>query len=357
MKITHIERIGVVMQYDERVVEALHKGGLANRATDEEFEAESEHFHKEWRERPLPTAAATVYQVHSDEGLIGLGEGTSMSDDELAVYVGHSPFEYIMDDSVGPLQIAFYDLMGQALGLPIARLLGPSRDTAPLAWWSHCFSPDVLQSEAKLALSRGYRVHKIKRRAHTDVVEQVAAMAEVTPDDYEITVDANRTFGHIERALTIGAQLKRFPQVHCLESPIDQNDIEGYRRLRAELGLHLAHHIGQPDPVDALHSEVYDYFILGTQVAATVRDAHITSARGKQFWMQATSTDITALFMLQLAAATPNATRGHVTTSHLHEQSLLQEPLIVTEGHVTIPDRPGLGATLNMDVVERFRVE
>ncbi len=139
-----------------------------------------ERFHKELRERPLPTAATTVYLVHSDEGLIGLGEGTSMSDDELTVYVGHSPFEYIMDDSVGPLQIGFYDLMGLALGLPIARLLGPSRDTAPLAWWSHCFAPDVLQGEAKLALSRGYRVHKIKRRAHTDVVEQVAAMAEVT---------------------------------------------------------------------------------------------------------------------------------------------------------------------------------
>ncbi len=98
--------------------------------------------------------------------------------------------------------------------------------------------------------------------------------------------------------MTIGAQLKRFPQVHCLESPIDQNDIEGYRR-----------------------------------------------------------TDITALFMLQLAAATPNATRAHVTTSHLHEQSLLQEPLIVTDGHVAIPDRPGLGASLNLDVVEDFRIE
>ena len=169
MKITHVERIGVQMQYDERVVEALHKGGLANRAMDEEFAADSDFYHKELRDRPLPTSTTTVYRVHSNEGLIGLGEGVSMSDDELAKYVGHSPFEYILDDGVGPLQIAFYDLMGQALGLPIARLLGPSRPTAPLAWWSHCFQPDVLQGEAKLALSRGYRVHKIKRRAHTDV--------------------------------------------------------------------------------------------------------------------------------------------------------------------------------------------
>jgi L-alanine-DL-glutamate epimerase-like enolase superfamily enzyme len=357
MIITHIERIGVNMQYDERVAEHLYKSSLANRATDEEFAAHNERFHTEQRERPMPSVTTTVYLVHSDDGLTGLGEGESMSNDALAMYVGHSPFEYIMDDSVGPLQIAFYDLMGQALGLPIARLLGPSRTTAPLAWWSHCFSPAALQVEAKLALARGFRVHKIKRRAHTDVVEQVAAIAEVTPDDYEVTVDANRTFGNVERALAIGAQLKRFPQVHCLESPIDQDDIEGYRRIKAELGLQLAHHIGQPDPIDALYSGVYDYFILGTRVAAMVRDAHITDARGKPFWMQSTSTDVTALFMLHLAAASPNATRAHVTTSLLHEQPLLQEPLIVTDGYVTIPERPGLGATLNMDMIERFRVE
>jgi hypothetical protein len=44
MKVTRIERIEVVMPYDERIVEALHKGGLANRATDEEFAAESAAF-------------------------------------------------------------------------------------------------------------------------------------------------------------------------------------------------------------------------------------------------------------------------------------------------------------------------
>ena len=86
-------------------------------------------------------------------------------------------------------------------------------------------------------------------------------------------------------------------------------------------------------------------------------DAHIANARSKEFWMQSTDTDITALFMLHLAAAMPNAIRGHVTTSQLHEHGLLQESLVVADGHVAIPDRPGLGATLNMDVVERFRVE
>ena len=44
-----------------------------------------------------------------------------------------------MDDSAGPLQIAFYDLMGQAVGLPMARMFGPCQESAPIAYWSQCF--------------------------------------------------------------------------------------------------------------------------------------------------------------------------------------------------------------------------
>ena len=79
MKITHIERIGVHMQYDERVAEPLYESCLANRATDEEFAAHNERFHKEWRELTPPSVTTTLYRVHSDEGLIGLGEGISGS--------------------------------------------------------------------------------------------------------------------------------------------------------------------------------------------------------------------------------------------------------------------------------------
>lgn len=359
MRITRTERIDVHMPYQERVVEHLRKGwGLANRATDEEFAAHRERFHREWRDSRPPSVRTALYLVHTDEGLVGLGEGAPLADAQLARHVGHSPFEYIMDDSVGPLQIAFYDLMGQALGLPVARLLGPSRATAPLAWWSHCFPPQVLQGEARLALERGYRVHKFKRRAHTDVVEQVAAIAEVAPGDYEVTIDANETFGTVERALAIGARLKAYPQVHCLESPIAQADIEGYRRLKRELGLPLAHHMGTPDPIDALHCDAYDYFILGVQVAGLMRNAHIAGARHKPFWMQlgGDGTDISTLFMLHLAAAIPNATLGHVSMCHLQEAPLLRERLVVTGGQVAIPTTAGLGATLDMDVVEGYRV-
>ena len=152
---------------------------------------------------------------------------------------------------------------------------------------------------------------------------------------YEITVDANETFGTVERAIDVGKKLKACPLVHCLESPVTQSDIEGYRQIRAALDLPLAHHIGAPDAIDALHSGVYDYFILGTTVAALQRDAHICGARDRPFWMQlgGDGTDISTLFMMHLAAATPNATKGRIeepilrkTTPQERQISFVQTP-------------------------------
>ena len=359
MKITQIEQIAVDIPYLERVREHLQKGwSLANRATDEEYQAKKEAFLQQWKNSLPPSVQTTIYRVHTDEGLVGLGEGGALSADQLQTYVGRSPFEFIMDDSAGPLQIAFYDLMGQSLELPVARLFGPCRERTPMAYWSHCFPPEVLREEARIAVENGFKTHKFKRRAHTDVVEQVASIAEVVPEDYEITVDANRTFGTIERALAIGRELKNYPQLKCLESPINQADVEGYGLLKQELGYPLAIHFGAPHPVVALHSGAYDYFVLSGWAAGVIRSAHIAQAGDKPFWMQLqeATTGISAVFMVHLTAAIPNAILSHISLYTLLEHALLQEPLMVREGHVNVPAKPGLGVDLDMDAVEQYRV-
>ena len=355
MKITQIEQIKVDIPYLERVREHLQKGwNLANRATDEEYHANKNEYQKQWRDSSPPSVQTSIYRVQTDEGLIGIGEGSAFSEERIQGYMGRSPFEFIMDDSAGPLQIAFYDLMGQAIGLPMAQMFGPSRKRAPIAYWSHAFPPEVLQQEAQIALANGFKVHKFKRRAHTDVLEQVQRMAEAIPQDYEITIDANCTFGTTERAIEIGRQLKKYPQVKCLESPIDQENVEGYRLLKEALGYPLATHFGSPHPTVSLPSSAYDYYVLGGWAANIIRCANIASAANKPFWMQMGFTGISAVFMVHLAAAIPNASLAHVSLYMLLEHSLLAEPLVVVEGHADVPEKPGLGVGLDMDAVERY---
>ena len=357
MKITQIEQIDVEIPYQERVREHLRKGwNLANRVTDDEFQANRSEYERQWRESSPPTVETSIYRVHTDEGNVGIGEGTGIAEEKLQTYIGRSPFEFIMDDTAGPLQIAFYDLMGQAVELPMAQMFGPSQESAPIAYWSQCFPPEVLQEEVKIALEGGFRVHKFKRRAHTDVVEQVQAIAEVAPDDYELTIDANTTFGTVERTISVGRRLKEYPHVKCLESPINQEDVEGYLRIKKELGLPLAIHFGSPSPTISLPSPAYDYYVVGGWLAGILRCANIASAADKPFWLQMGFTGVSAVFMVHLAAALPNASLSHVSLYILLEHSLLAESLIIQDGLAKVPEKPGLGIALDMAAVERYRV-
>ena len=81
--------------------------------------------------------ARAIHVVSTNLGLVGYGENWGMlqlTEEKVKKYIGSSPFDWINDTASLELNMAMYDLMGQALELPIARLLGPSRDTAPLAW-------------------------------------------------------------------------------------------------------------------------------------------------------------------------------------------------------------------------------
>jgi L-alanine-DL-glutamate epimerase-like enolase superfamily enzyme len=355
MKITNIEKITVDIPYLERVREHLQKcWNFANRATDDEFQQNYDEYLKQWQESQPPSVNTCIYKVHTDEGIIGIGEGDSISEDRIQTLLRKNPFEFIMDDSVGPLQIAFYDIMGKALNLPMSRLFGPiQRENVPVAYWSHCFPPEILRQEAKIALENGFTAHKIKRRAHTDIVEQIGSVSEVAPADYHITVDSNATLGSIDRALEVAKQLEKFPQVKCLESPIAEDNVEGYLLLKKKLSYPLAMHTCS---LATVSSGMCDYFVLGGWAAGIMKRAALADAGDKSFWLQMGFTGISAIFMIHLAAAIKNASLSHVSLYFLLEDDLLVEPLIVSNGHVKVPEKPGIGVELDEDAVERYRV-
>ena len=67
----------------------------------------------------------TVYVVHTDNGLIGLGEsGETEPQDVLDQYKGTNPFDWMGDETSLGLGTAMYDLMGKAAGVPVYKLFG-----------------------------------------------------------------------------------------------------------------------------------------------------------------------------------------------------------------------------------------
>lgn len=299
-----------------------------------------------------------VYKVHTDEGLVGLSDSPPT---DPAIFVGRSPFEFIGDDTVGGFQMALYDLMGKYTGLPAASFLGPIfRRKIPVSYWSGCYPPEVLRAEAQHAVNLGFRAHKIKRRPLFDIIEQVEAMSEVVPEDYSVIIDSNASFWTSGRAIEVAKHLERFPIVHGLETPIPQNDVEGYKRLRSKLNQQII--LDRPTEYwMSLTNFMCDGFKLGDpkkEGPAQIRRLAtlIDEAGHIPFFIDSGSLGIGCAFAIHLAATIRNATLPHGVLSFLENNGLLNNPLTVEDGSIELPQTPGLGVELNEDTIKQRSV-
>ena len=105
-----------------------------------------------------------VCRVETDAGFVGWGETLPhytwgrVSDDAVARVKGKNPAAFLGDDSLGAgLQMALYDVVGKALGVPAYKLLNQPlvRSWCPISWWTIDFPPEALAEEAKDALAAG----------------------------------------------------------------------------------------------------------------------------------------------------------------------------------------------------------
>ncbi len=303
--------------------------------------------------------SGVVCKVHTDEGLIGLSDSPPKNPD---FFVGRSPFEFIGDDSVGGFQMALYDLMGKATGQPAARLIGPVVRTRILvSYWSHCYPPEVMRSEAARAVEMGFIAHKIKRRPLYDVVEQVEAMSEVIPEDYRIEIDSNTTLRTPARAIALARSLERFPNVVALEEPIPQDDIAGYRHLRAS--QHLPIIVDRPDIHwpgywRAIVSGMCDGLKIGMYGVSYLRQNATLAEEGGHipFFSDSGGLGIGCTFLVHILATITNATLPHSLAVYRNEKNVTSNLMKVRDGYVHLPEGPGLGVELDEDAIDNYRV-
>jgi galactonate dehydratase len=159
-----------------------------------------------------PWRELTYVELTTDDGHRGIGEARMVTKtdallaciDELAPrhVVGMDPFdverlgwqfhweEYgrageITQTALGAIDIACYDLMGQATGQPVWRLLGGQfRDRVPAyanGWYKGERDPDAFARFARAVVERGYRGLKLDPFG--------AATAELAPDQLRLAVD------------------------------------------------------------------------------------------------------------------------------------------------------------------------
>ena len=266
------------------------------------------------------------------------------------------------------IDIALWDILGQVAGLPIHRLLGgPRRDAVP-AYASDLSQPGL---EETLALARrhreaGFRAIKFgwgglgdDRRA--DVKITSAIRAEIG-DDIDLMIDIGVPLT-LDHALYLGRAFADLG-VYFLEEPLSPDDIGGFAKLVAASPTAIA--TGEKETTQYPYLDLMDrggLRIIQPDVARVggitemVRIVAHAEARGVTVIPHCWSTDILVAATLHVLATQRQAPylEFNATDNPLRTE-LAVEPFRLSDGLVRVPGGPGLGISLDPDVIERFRV-
>jgi mandelate racemase len=258
--------------------------------------------------------------------------------------------------AMAAFDVACWDALAQAAGLPLARLLGAQAARIPA--YNSCglglMAPDKLADEAE-KLARGFSAVKL-RLGYATLREDLAALHAVRKrlgDGVTIMVDYNQALS-VADALARGRALDH-EGVYWLEEPIRHDDYAGAARLARELAtpIQIGENFSEPHAMSAaIAAGACDYVmpdleriggVTGWQRAAALAAAHRIEMSSHLF------PEVSA----HLLAATP--------TRHWLEwvdwaEAIVEEPLRIEGGFALVPDRPGNGLSWNAKAVEKYRM-
>lgn len=304
----------------------------------------------------------TICRILTDEGLVGIGE-VSLNPPHLAEraasYIGLDPLALDPLAQPDPFACALLDIAGQACGIPLHRFFGEKvRDQVPVSYWSCPMEPHETAAEAEVGAGLGFTNHKLKARPW-NIVETVKLMKAAAGRDYTVGIDPNQKFRMPHIAAGLAKELEPFGTVVNLENPMLKKHLDWFRLLRQKTHIPIALHANAPGEVlRALKAECIDQVNLSGTAQQVKKMAAIAEAADVPCWVQmgGLGLGVKTAYSLHVQATIPNATLPCDELPFVRVADMLDEGLVLEKGHYKVPERPGLGVTLDLGAVEKYRV-
>lgn len=348
-------------------------------------------FYAAWDPIPRRHFDATLTIVETDVGIVGIGGGDTMAGFESykSFFIGQNPLQIARHVQVietlnfhaaryWPLEMALWDIFGQSLGTPAAQLFGGF--TTKILAYASCGelkSPDA-RAESALALhEQGFRALKIRidLRRMDEGLQAMTAVRRAVGAAMDIMVDFNQAWrmpGDIAPSADPAAAQRLADALHelgvlWLEEPLQGADVRGLAALRSrskiriaggEMARSLADLLAYAD-ADAL--DVYQPdVVLAVGLLRTRMLAEWVMARNRWFTPHTWSNGLGLLANLHVTAGVgggpylefPYDPPGW--TVERRDFMFTEGIFTDAEGYVHIPDRPGMGKTIDWDRLKHY---
>lgn len=274
----------------------------------------------------------------------------------------------VMVQAISGVEIALWDLLGKINGKSVSRLMGRVRDKIPVYASSTVMEEGPGEVHLQLVepyIERGVRAVKV--RLGLNFREDLKTLREVRRligEDIQLMVDGGEHYT-TPTALEISHALADF-NVRFFEEPVPQNNREGIARLVEKSPVPIAygeHLFLLQDFQDCLAHKRADIIQPDVAVcggiAECVRIAALGDAFGAPVVPHCAAGPLALAANLHFCATVPNVSMLEYTfTFNRIWKAMLQEPLLSPEnlenGHLRVPDGPGLGVTINEEIWEQY---
>jgi L-alanine-DL-glutamate epimerase-like enolase superfamily enzyme len=343
-----------------------------------------------------------VVRVHTDAGILGVGEVDSSSHVARAVIeaplshkvcrglaecvLGQDPFEIdrlihrmyegsiffgrqgAVIQAMSGVEIALWDVVGKATGRPVYQLLGGGFRKVFRAYASILFG-DTPQETRRIGgqlAKQGFRAVKFgwgpMGQSEESDLAQVRAAREGVGPDVELMIDAGMCWD-TATAIRRAQQFEPF-NLTWLEEPLHPDNLAGYARLSARAPMRVAageevcdvkefQALMDTGGIDVAQVDV-------TRVGGLARSKRIgwdSAERHRLCVNHSYKTGINIAASLHFVAALPNTHYfEYCVEQGALRQNLTRQRFPVVDGEISVPEEPGLGIDLDEEVMARYRV-
>ncbi|HEX4216301.1 MAG TPA: mandelate racemase/muconate lactonizing enzyme family protein [Candidatus Dormibacteraeota bacterium] len=337
-----------------------------------------------------------LVRLTTDSGLVGWGEATGglqtmpvvhAIEEMRPLYLGADPREVhdvwqrmhrglFLHTNAGMagIETACWDVLAKSLGVPLWRLLGGRADARIRAyangWYRGPREPDAFAERARQVVAMGYTALKFDPfganqgtldRAEEDLsLAIVAAVRDAIGDSADLIVEAHDRFT-VSTAIRVGRALEAHNPL-WLETPVMSTDVEATLEVARQVPVPVAagerfdrleqfSRLAAGKVVSILQPE---FLSLGG-ISPTIKAAAIAEAHGAVVAPHSAQSPVCTAINVQLGAVLPNLLIQETFDDFQDEWAgdVVKGAPRVVDGHLELPDRPGLG--IDVDDVEAAR--
>lgn len=360
----------------------------------------------------FPERNSYLVRIETEDGIVGWGEGGQYGPSEPVAacvdavlapkLIGRDPTEPVRIweelyafsrdfgqrgtyvEAMSAIDIALWDIAGQAAGLPVWKLLGGRFREKITAYATGCYYPQDfhdmpailrgLEEEASAYTNSGFGLLKVKigLLSLKQDIERLKVIRDTIGPDIGLLVDANHGY-NAASAIRMGRMMEPF-DVRFFEEPVVPEDRDGYRKVRAENPIPVAGgecdftrygfrdliaggcvDIAQPDLAVCGGFTAFTQILTlantyGVGVVPHVWGSGIAVAAALQAIATIPSFPHTANPIALLNQPVIEFDRKHNPL----RDDLLEERFVLEGGALAIPDRPGLGVTVRDEIVAKY---